>query len=111
MERIIIFTVCISLVFSMILVPPSYAALQDETYYNYEEPIIGIQELQPLFEINSSKVKLEVQYPANYKPPMTFYYTKTVNGVKYSGTLALDSIRYRETVTYAFYVGYIEPVG
>ncbi len=72
--------------------------------------IISMREISSKLSINSSKIRLEIQYPAGALPPTTFYYTKTINGVRHAGTLNIYRIEKTKDATYALYVGTIYPV-
>jgi hypothetical protein len=111
MNRFVAVMICVTILFSSIPSGHLNSQCESVSQQTNEESIISLREIHSALETNSSKVKLEVKYPVGYKPPVTFYYTRTnENGVKYGGTLTLDTIRIRDDATYALYIGYLAPI-
>lgn len=112
MNKIVTLAICITLTF-IVSTPTGILEQNDYSFQQTSEKEIDILNVKEIYSINnqnSSKVKVEVKYVVGVKPPVTYYYTKTRNGITEAGTLTLDQIRYMSDATYAVYVGYIYPV-
>ena len=77
------------------------------------EMVIEVREIETYSTKGVSSnddVTIVVTYSGTIKPPATYYYTKTENGIKYGGTLNLVKANARDGYTYATYTGKLSPV-
>ena len=111
MDKLIIIMTCFVWMFSSVPTENNMERKVCECQQaEYESPILDVREVWTLICQSSLKVQVEVKYVVGTKPPTTFYYTRTKDGVKKAGTLTLDRVRYMSDATYAVYIGYIYPV-
>ncbi|MCR5278931.1 MAG: hypothetical protein K6E19_05760 [Lachnospiraceae bacterium] len=74
------------------------------------QPVV-IREINTLLGLMSTSKRIIVEYQGPVtEPPQTYYYEAVKYGIRYGGTLNLDSFHYdtKKNITYVYYSGTID---